>query len=340
MGEASIDLNKNQNRNFRDAMKTEDNSYADVRRNFKVIENKRNPKIEKTVMGGVAILTAAATIAATVTKLVQSNNIGEEYLNKISYIESARSIGGLNLTKITGVTLNEVIRLDELIVELYKLKKDENVDKNTILKKAKEALNIELKIIHEKLNLIYGAKQYPTVGEGYNGNIYINVGEKTAFRNNEIPGSLKNAIHCTAQMDDFHYYKWDERKNKIQQIIDSLIAVENIIMDKIYLNEKGELEEIKAPTNKQEKLAGKREEQKEIIIKYLEEGYTTYAENSSGNYVKVIENSKYLGGCDKYDNPYPGLIDEYYNRPEVFEIGKNTSNPVIKIDVNMDEWCL
>lgn len=317
MGEASIDLNRNQNRNFRDAMKIGENS-----------------NVGKAVMGGVAILTAAATVAATVTKLVQSNN-GKEYLNKISYVDSARIIGGLNVTKITGVTLDDVIRLDELIVKLYKLKRDGNVDKNTIIEKAEEARDIELKIIHAKMNLIDGANRVSTVWEGYNGNIRINMDGKTVFKNNEIPKGLKDAIHAAAEMDGFHYYRGDKAENKIQEIIDSLIAVENIIMDKIYLNEKGKLEEIKAPTKIQEISENKREEQEEIIIKYLEEGYTTYAKDSKGNYIKVIENGIYLGGCDTYDSPIPGLIDEYYNSPKAFEINAETSEKI-----SMDEWCI
>ena len=338
MGEASIDLNRNQNRNFRDAMKIGEKSYADLRSNFKVIENKRNPKIEnvgKAVMGGVAILTAAATVAATVTKLVQSNNNRKEDF-KISYVDSARIIGGLDVTKITGVTLDDVIELDELIVELYKLKRDGNVDENTIIEKAKEALDIELRIIHAKMNLIDGANRVSTVWEGYNGNIRINMDGKTVFKNNEIPKGLKDAIHAAAEMDGFHYYRGDKAENKIQEIIDSLIDVEIIIMDKIYIDGKGKLKWIKAPTKIQATSEDKREEQEKIIIKYLEEGYTTYAKDSNGNLVKVIEDSKYLGGCDNYDNPYPGLIDEYYNSPEAFEINKNTSETVI----GMDEWCL
>lgn len=313
MGDISADPSKA----FRKKMRRGCYSYTDSKSGFNVIVNKSAQKmqktgedkiVEKTLIGSVAILAAAAT-------LVQCNNSRSEDMTKISYADSVKAIGTINTKKTTGVGTDDVKKLYESMDELYRLKDDEHVDKQTVQKKAEEAKKIELEIIHSKFNLVCGDNKSISFWEGYNGEKRIDIEGQTAFKNNEIPDGLKEAIHAAAQMDGFYYYRWDNANNRIQEIIYSLEKAEDIIMDKIYIDKDGKLKEEKAPTNIKFIPEDKREEQKENIIKYLEEGYTTYAKDSKGNYIKVIENGVYLGGCDTYDNPYSGLIiDECYKQ--------------------------
>ena len=220
--------------------------------------------------------------------------------SKLSYNESIKLIGLEETVKGTGIRLDDVIKIYELLNEVY----NDDMDKERVKQITQEAYDIELKIIHEKIKLIVGDNKHISVYESYNGRTAIKIDGEIIYKNWEIPEPLRKAIHAAASVDkddaDFYHYNQDDQINEIKV---SLMDVINIILDRIYINDKGKLEEDEAPYI----IDGKIDD--ENVKNYLNEGYTTYAYDMYGNIVPVIKDGKYIG-CETYDNPYIEL-EEY-----------------------------